>query len=553
MPPMRRVHVALLAGLVAAGCGGDEAAARESVEIQERDLAQLRSIGYAGSTEVPPDAPTGVVHSDGERVAPGYRLYTIQELGRAELISADGAAVRRWRHQPGDRWERSVLLANGDWLAIGLEGLGWQPGSPSVDSLEDSRRYVARLDWHGRLVWKRNLPAHHDIEVTPEGKLLLLTFQRRLEADVHATVETKSDELTLLDGEGNVIESVPLLESLRNARVPFTLEPVEPSTLGGRPWVDLLHANSAQWMFQSHLFGVDPIYGPDNVLVSMRHQDRVAIVDWRARQVVWSWGLGTISGPHDASVLENGNILLFDNGQSRGWSRAIELDPLSGSIEWEFKGSPLESFFTNSRGSAQRLPNGNTLLAQSDLGRAIEVTPQGDVVWEFLCPYTLAPGHRASIVRMVHHAAEFVEGLGLPPSARRGAVAGGAAGKPDADGDSIPDDIDPFPADPAGTDDFVARDLRNLGVYVVRSRSSAFAARIANGKRQRRTVLGNKLSSAANAVTAGDVADAIEQLNGLFLKLDGKPEPEDWMEPGTAEKTTVAGRIRRDLTLLGYL
>ena len=548
---LRRVRLALLTGLCVAGCGGDEAPARTPSEIQDRDVAQLRSIGYAGSTEAPPDAPTGVVHSDRDRVAPGYRLYTIQELGRAELISADGQAVRRWRCQPGDRWERSVLTANGDLLAIGLEGLGWQPGSPRVDSLEDSRRYVVRLDWHGKLVWKRNLPAHHDIEVTPSGKLLLLAFQRRLEADVHRTVETKSDELTLLDREGDVLESLSLTESIRNARDPFTLEPVEPSTPGGRPWVDLLHTNSVQWMFRSHLFPVDPIYGPDNVLVSMRHQDRVAIIDWRAREVVWSWGLGSISGPHDAEVLENGNILLFDNGQSRGWSRAIELDPLSETIVWEFKATPPESFFTNSRGSAERLPNGNTLLAQSDLGRAIEVTPQGEIVWEFVCPYTLAPGARASIVRMVHHSAEFVEGLGLAPPSQP--VTGGAAGKPDSDGDSIPDDIDPLPADPTGTDDFVARDLRNLGVYVVRSSSVAFSARIANGRRQRRSVLGNKLSSAANAVTAGDVEEAVEQLNSLFLKLDGKPEPEDWMEPGTTEKSTVAGRIRRDLVLLGYL
>jgi hypothetical protein len=37
-------------------------------------------------------------------------------------------------------------------------------------------------------------------------------------------------------------------------------------------------------------------------------------------------------------------------------------------------------------GAATRLPNGNTLATESDRGRAIEVTPDGDTVWEYLNP-----------------------------------------------------------------------------------------------------------------------------------------------------------------------
>jgi hypothetical protein len=67
---------------------------------------------------------------------------------------------------------------------------------------------------------------------------------------------------------------------------------------------------------------------------------------------------------------------------------------------WEWHADPPESFFTRSRGSAQRLPNGNTLLAESRAGRAIEVGPDGDVVWEWLCPYLTPEGERYTIVRM---------------------------------------------------------------------------------------------------------------------------------------------------------
>ena len=53
---------------------------------------------------------------------------------------------------------------------------------------------------------------------------------------------------------------------------------------------------------------------------------------------------------------------------------------------WKYVGDPERPFETETCGSCQRLPNGNTLITESDNGRALELTPQGDVVWEFLNP-----------------------------------------------------------------------------------------------------------------------------------------------------------------------
>jgi hypothetical protein len=83
-------------------------------------------------------------------------------------------------------------------------------------------------------------------------------------------------------------------------------------------------------------------------------------------------------------VLSSGNILLFDNGMGRRWSRVVELDPASGRIVWEHGGPGEGSFYTRTRGSNQRLSNGNTLIVESDDGRAFEVTPGGETVWEFI-------------------------------------------------------------------------------------------------------------------------------------------------------------------------
>ena len=102
----------------------------------------------------------------------------------------------------------------------------------------------------------------------------------------------------------------------------------------------------------------------------MQLQDTIIVVNWPRQELVWAWGQGQVSAPHDASWLRNGNILLFDNGVASKRSRVVEVNPSSREIDWEYDGGQTGSFYSAARGSAQRLPNGNTLVAVSDSGRA---------------------------------------------------------------------------------------------------------------------------------------------------------------------------------------
>ncbi len=111
----------------------------------------------------------------------------------------------------------------------------------------------------------------------------------------------------------------------------------------------------------------------------------IGIIDGEKWNLKWSWGPGILDRPHAPSLLDNGRILIFDNGPHRGYSRLLEMDPLSGKITWEYKSAPPERFFTEWRGFAQRLPNGNTLITESDTGRVFEITPDKKIVWEFYC------------------------------------------------------------------------------------------------------------------------------------------------------------------------
>jgi hypothetical protein len=44
-------------------------------------------------------------------------------------------------------------------------------------------------------------------------------------------------------------------------------------------------------------------------------------------------------------------------------------------------------FYSGFVSGAQRLPNGNTLITEGAGGRLLEVTPQHELVWEYLSPY----------------------------------------------------------------------------------------------------------------------------------------------------------------------
>ena len=54
-------------------------------------------------------------------------------------------------------------------------------------------------------------------------------------------------------------------------------------------------------------------------------------------------------------------------------------------IIWEYSTDD-DTFYSEVLGAVQRLPGGNTLIIQGASGRAFEVTPAKEIVWEFYNP-----------------------------------------------------------------------------------------------------------------------------------------------------------------------
>jgi uncharacterized protein (UPF0248 family) len=84
--------------------------------------------------------------------------------------------------------------------------------------------------------------------------------------------------------------------------------------------------------------------------------------------IVWEYKCMSPANPHR---LENGNTLIAEHVGDR----IIEITQ-DGEVVWEYGDvvAPME---------AQRLENGNTLIADTGNQRVIEVTSEGEVVWEY--------------------------------------------------------------------------------------------------------------------------------------------------------------------------
>jgi outer membrane protein assembly factor BamB len=119
----------------------------------------------------------------------------------------------------------------------------------------------------------------------------------------------------------------------------------------------------------------DPAKVKHRVLVADDSTKRIAIVD-AAGNTEWEYKIGPL---HDLHMLPSGNVLF-----QLSWTRIVEMNPKTNKIVWEYDATttPGNQGKRVEVHSFQRLADGTTLIAESGLGRLIEVDAKGKVVHE---------------------------------------------------------------------------------------------------------------------------------------------------------------------------
>lgn len=197
--------------------------------------------------------------------------------------------------------------------------------------------------------------------------------------------------------------------------------------IGPVGYADWIHANTVAY---------DPVH--DQIVISSRHLNEFWVIDHstttaeaaghtggdqgKGGDLLYRWGnpqtyqRGDSSdqqlwGQHDVHWIpawhpQGGKFITFNNGGTRPAGTYSTVDIISSPVnsdgsyppltigqphgplnpDWTWAANPPTSFYSQNISGARSLYNGNILACEGTPGRLIELTPAGDIVWEYINP-----------------------------------------------------------------------------------------------------------------------------------------------------------------------
>ena len=381
-------------------------------------------------------APTAVL--DGEAASPSARDlvvnepesfegYTLFSWGSVYLIDHRGQTIHKWT--PNPQADLVKLLDNGNLLTQGnreidAEGnVVWEYSHlqhhdllkmPNGNVLILSRLVIPReeavaLGANPDALSCPSLRATHIIEVRPTGP-----------TDGDVVWRWSALDHLIQDFDPNKPNYGAVADHPELIDMNFNLDPA-----GCRN-------GEADW---THANALDYNAALDQIMITVRRFSEIWIIDHstsaeeaaghaggnsgKGGDILYRWGNPRayrrgndadqrLFFPHNAHWIREGlpgagNVLIFNNGNEytgsrRGYSSVDEIAPPSdgrayrmdagsaygpGEIVWSYAADPPHSFYAERGSGAQRLPNGDTLIADGPAARIFEVTREGETVWEF--------------------------------------------------------------------------------------------------------------------------------------------------------------------------
>jgi hypothetical protein len=410
-------------------------------------LLGAASLVHLATSAAPSVYPTGTTLYDPTRAWNGYTVLTPLGPHGAIVIDMNGNTVKQWPELVGSSGGPARILPGGFVVGAADARAGFQEAHALVqqdfagnvvwrfDRSEEIESRDGTTPWSARQHhdWQRSdFPAGYYSPGAPPPatsgvKTLILTHTNVAQPNV-ADVLLQDDRIIELSWDGEVlwewiasdhIDELGFAEdardAIRNAPGPFA----------ARNGFDWLHLNSATYVGANrwHDDG-DARFAPENVIISSRSANIVAIVSREDGSILWRLGpdfreteatraIRQIIGQHHAHLIPPGlpgagNMLIFDNGGSGGYgfatpaapngtnsltrasSRVLEIDPVTLEVVWSYSAGA--RFYSSNIAGMQRLPNGNTLITEGAGGRMFEVTVDGEIVWEYMSPYFSAQG-----------------------------------------------------------------------------------------------------------------------------------------------------------------
>ena len=398
----------------------------------------LLMMAFPVSAQVGLGKTVGVlVHT--EAAYEGYTLFSPVHTPSVYLMDNEGRIIHAWEIEGTGAALEAHLLDNGHLVVVA----GPRTSPPDkVINMGSIREYT----WDNAFIQEYHFDGvqthqHHAIDILPNGNILAIAWNKRT-ANEAAAMGLKPPFSAILENRPLYVDIIAEIDLSANEVVwrwdtwdhlaqDFDVDLPHYGPIDQHPQrIDINYQPRMlreprrlvrDWM---HTNAVN--YHPklDQIIISVRHFNELWIVDHSAStteaagpagDLLWRWG-NPAAYPqgdpvanrqlflqHDVQWIADGlpgagNILIFNNqhisADGEKYSSVLELKPPlrpDGSYDWGQEAEIVwtyaaDGFYSSALSGAQRLPNGNTLITEGRHGRLIEVSADGEVVWEFVNP-----------------------------------------------------------------------------------------------------------------------------------------------------------------------
>jgi hypothetical protein len=371
----------------------------------------------------------------------GYTLFSPSGNKSTYLIDNEGRIINQWdsKYYPG---MTAYLQEDGSLLRAGIVQNTFIPGGGGGGS-------IIKYSWSGEVIWEHTISdefkrSHHDLEVLPNGNILILVWEVIPLEDV--LMNGRNPDI-LFDGKlhpESIIEIEPsgsnsvnivwewhawdhLVQDFDETKLNYGVVSDNPEKIdlnyinADRAGADWQHANSISYNEQL-----------DQIMISLLLFNEIWIIDHntttheakgRRGDLLFRWGnprahgAGTaddqeLFAQHDAKWISSGlpdagKIMIFNNGKGRRgekYSSVLKIEPIISGGEYqkdesntslikrpyyEWADQEPTDFYASFVSGAQQLPNGHMLICNGETGTLLEVNDNEEEVWRYINPVTL--------------------------------------------------------------------------------------------------------------------------------------------------------------------
>ena len=361
------------------------------------------------------------------------------------LINYDGETIHSWKsdHTPG---LAAYLLENGNIIRNCVYVVNPRFMSGGVTGRVEQINWSGEIGWSFDYSNDKKC-LHHDMEILPNGNILMIAWEYKSKwqamwagrnPNYISLNQVWPDHIIEVEKTGSNGGRIVwawhvwdhLIQDYSKYRYNYGVVEDHPELIDinyGGSATDWLHCNSIDYNEEF-----------DQIMISVNHFNEIWVIDHsttineasghtggnsgKGGDILYRWGnpeayrAGTIDDKkffdqHDAQWIPSGypgegNILIFNNGVDRpdgSYSSVEELEaPVNDSgfyyIDpnepygpsepvWKFTAENPSDVYSSSLSGVQRLPNGNTLICNGNAGKFFEVTPDKEIIWEYVNPY----------------------------------------------------------------------------------------------------------------------------------------------------------------------